>query len=162
MGEATPKFQRGISAGSGWDPQRAQSRRWVGSVRNQHLQGRDPWICPLCRLRAAPGWGWKCPGWIWRLRIHQQGAQTAAVPWAELFPHRFLQPREFCPKNILKKNLHFPGCSAAPGENPEPILCLLECLALGVSTWKIPFFGNALSCAVPPNLFLGSSTWSVL
>lgn len=159
IGEATPKFQVWNHSKARLGPTEGSEQDLAGLSEGSESPGETfpahPWVCTLWRFRDAPG----C---VWWLRIHQQGAQTAAVPWAELFPRRLVQPREFYPKNILKIFIFLSALCCSRGKSR---VWALQCLALGVSALKIPFFGNtfsiASSSAFPSHLFLGSSSWSI-
>lgn len=119
IGEATPKI-----------PSVESQRGWEGLVGPTEGLEQDPGglregsaspseIFPVHpRLRILRSLG-DPPGCGWWLGIREQGAQTAAVPWAERFPRGFVQPRELYPVQHLKI---FPAwvLSAVPGENPEP------------------------------------------
>lgn len=155
----------GISARAGRAPQRGRSRTLEGSVGDWCLQVSYSLSIPASApseipLAVAGGSGSTS-------RQHRQ----QQVRGQDAFPLLLLQPGELYPVQHLKIFLFLGALCCSRGEIRSQFRACwsLRAAVLGLgcaSIKKIPFFWGdtlsvALSCASPPDLFLGSSAPSV-
>lgn len=145
----------GISAGVGrdwWDPQRAWSRTPVGSVRDRRLQARHSLPIP----GSASSEPWRSPGCGWWLGMRRQGAQTAAVPWAERLPTRVYSAWGVVSCSA-PKNIPFLGalCRSRGKSGASLRACCsfrTAVLGLGCVSVKNPVFWECFGCCFEPCL----------